>query len=514
MWTKQSIKELVESKLRGYRLIVVSNRQPYMHRYTGETVECVQPVSGLTAALEPIMRTCGGTWVAHGNGDADQNFVDARNRVAVPPSDPRFTLRRVWLSKAQEMGYYYGLANRGLWPLCHVAFTRPAFVPEDWRVYREVNHMFAEAVLEEAEDSPALVFIQDFHFALLPRVLKERNSRLLVAHFWHIPWPNPEVFRSFPWKEELLDGMLGNDLLGFHLRRDCQNFLDTVDLTFEAKVDRERFEVTRSGKATTVRPFPISIDFQEYSAAAESQDARDDAARWRRELGLGDHLVGIGIDRADYTKGIPERFRALDRLLTRCPEYKGRLVFVQIAVPSRSRIREYQMIEDVIDELADEINWRWAARSWRPIILLKKQFPHSRLVGLHLLSQFCVVSSLHDGMNLVAKEYVASRPDEDGVLVLSDFAGASRELTDAVVVNPFDEEQVAVAIRSALEMPEEERKRRMRKMRAVVAEANIYRWTGKILSTLLKFELADQTTASAFAGRVSWLQGADAGKYM
>ena len=496
MWTKESLTDLIESKLGGLRFILVSNRQPYMHRYVGESVECVQPVSGLTAALEPVMRASGGTWVAHGSGDADQAFVDNAGRIAVPPSDPRFTLRRVWLSKAQEMGYYYGLANRGLWPLCHVAFTRPSFVPEDWKVYREVNRIFADAVLEEAEDSPALVFIQDFHFALLPRTLKERSPKLVVAQFWHIPWPNPEVFRSFPWKEELLDGLLGNDLLGFHLRRDCQNFLDAVDLTFEAKVDRERFEVTRNGKVTIVRPFPISIDFEEYTAAAQSRETHEDTARWRRELGLADHLVGIGIDRIDYTKGIPERFRAIDRLLTRYPEYRERLVFVQIAVPSRSRIREYQMLEDEIEALADEINWRWAARSWHPIILLKKHVPQSRLIGLHRLANFCTVTSLHDGMNLVAKEFVASRPDEDGVLVLSDFAGASRELTDAVLINPFDEEQVAEAMRFALEMPEEERRRRMRKMREVVAEANIYRWTGKILSAILKFELAPSDAAS------------------
>ena len=313
------------------------------------------------------------------------------------------------------------------------------------------------------------------------------------------------MFRGFPWKEELLDGLLGNDLIGFHLRLACQNFLDAVDWTFEARVDRERFEVTRNGKATMVRPFPISIDFEEYGAVADSPQAEEDEKWWKRELGLGDDcLVGVGVDRIDYTKGILERFAALDRLLTKYPEYRGKLVFVQIAVPSRSRIREYQMLEDEIDALSDEINWRWAAGSWRPIILLKKHFPQMRLIALHRLAQFCLVTSLHDGMNLVAKEFVASRSDGDGVLILSEFAGASRELTDAVVVNPFDEERVAEAMRSALEMDPQERRRRMNRMRAVVAEGNVYRWIGKILSTLLKFEFqsGDQAASGTNAPRV------------
>jgi len=489
MWTRESLVELIESRFHGSRLILVSNREPYSHQYVGGRVECTRPASGMAAALDPVMRVSGGTWIAHGSGDADQNFVDAAGRVEVPPENPVFTLRRIFLTKDQEMGYYYGLSNRGLWPLCHVAYTRPAFVPEDWEKYREVNQIFADAVIEEAGDGPAVVFIQDFHFGLLPRMIKDRNPNLVVAQFWHIPWPTREVFRGFPWKQELLDGILGNDLLGFHLRLDCQNFLDTVDHTFEARVDRERFEVTRNGKATTIRPFPISIDFAEYTSVARSAETQKDEDHWRRELGLTErHLVAVGIDRIDYTKGILERFGALDRLLTENPQYRERLVLVQIGVPSRSRIREYQNLEDEIDARCDEINWRWAVRSWHPIILFKKHFPQKRLVSLNRLAHFCIVTSLHDGMNLVAKEFVASRTDGDGVLVLSDFAGASRELTDAVIINPFDEQQVAGAMRTALEMEPEERQRRMQKMRAVVAEGNIYRWIGKILSTLLRFE--------------------------
>ncbi len=501
MWTKEGLLELIDTKLRGYRFILVSNREPYVHRFNGDQVECVQPASGLTTALDPLMRACGGTWIAHGSGDADRQVVGAGDRVRVPPCDPKYALRRVWLTKEHESRYYYGLANQGLWPLCHIVFTRPFFSPEDWKAYREVNEIFANAVLEEAGDAPTFVFVQDYHFALLPRLVKDRNPNLIVAQFWHIPWPNPEVFRGFPWKEELLDGLLGNDLLGFHLRYHCQNFLDTVDRMMEARIDLERFEVTRGGKATSVRPFPISVDFAQHDAAARTQRIEEEMGVWRRRAGLHSELIGIGIDRLDYTKGIAERLRALDRLFANYPEYRGRLVFVQVGVPSRSRIRSYRLLEEEIEDLVDQINWKWSYNLWRPIVFIKRHLPQPELIALHRLARFCMVTSLHDGMNLVAKEFVASRFDEDGVLILSEFAGASRELTDAILMNPFSEEQATEAIRQALEMPQEERVRRMQKMRAVVEENNIYRWAGKIVSALLKFEFSAnlQTDVSAVA---------------
>jgi trehalose 6-phosphate synthase len=499
MWTREVLQELIEAKLRGYRFILVSNREPYLHRYDSHEIECVQPASGLSTALEPIMRACGGVWIAHGSGDADRAMVDARNCVSVPPDEPRFTLRRVWLTEQQERLYYDGLANQGLWPLCHIVFTRPAFNPAEWRAYREVNEIFARAVVEEAGDAPALVFIQDYHFALLPRLVKRENPNLIVAQFWHIPWPNPEVFRGFPWKEELLDGMLGSDLLGFHLRFHCQNFLETVDSMLEAKVDRERLEITRGGKTTTIRPFPISIDFEDQVAVAKSPLAQEAMDQWRRELGLHDEYIGIGIDRVDYTKGICERLRALDRFLDRNPSYRGRIVFVQVAAPSRARILLYKRLEEEIRALAEEINRKWSDGAWRAVILIEQCVRRVPLTALYRLADFCIVSSLHDGMNVVAKEYVATRFDETGVLILSDFAGASRELTDAMVVNPFDEDELSNAILRALQMPQEERTRRMKKMRAVVAENNIYRWAGKIVSALVNLQCAPGANADEAA---------------
>jgi trehalose 6-phosphate synthase len=492
MWTKGSVQELIQSKLGDHQLILVANREPYLHRFAGGRIECVPPASGMVSALEPIMRACGGVWVGQASGNADRRTADAQGHIRVPPDDPRYTLRRLWLTKDQEEGYYNGMSNEGLWPLCHMVFTRPVFNPRHWPVYRDVNNMFAQAVLQEAHNEPAFVFIQDYHFGLLPRMLKENNpSNLILAHFWHIPWPNPEVFQTFPWKEELLEGLLGNDLLGFHLRYHCKNFLDTVDRTLEAKIDYERFEITRGGKVTLVRPFPISIDFEEHEAIARSQAVEEEMNRWKTQLGLGSEAIAIAIDRIDYTKGIAERFRALDRLLEKYPAYRERLAFVQIGVPSRTHVKQYQVLDDEVDSLVEEINWRWSTDAWRPIIYLKQQHSPVQMMALHRLANVCMVNSLDDGMNLVAKEFVSSRFDEDGVLILSRFTGAARELTDAILVNPFAVDEVTEAMHQALSMPEDDRKKRMQKMRGGVAENNIYRWAGKFLSTLLKFEFPE-----------------------
>ena len=491
VWTRDVLSEFVRTKLDGYRLIVVSNREPFQHRHAAGGIECIQPASGMASALDPVMRACGGLWIAHGNGDADLETVDHFDHVRVPPEKAGYTLRRIWLSKEEEEGYYAGFANQGLWPLCHVAFTRPSFDPDDWDTYRRVNERFAEAVLEEAGNDPTFVFIQDYHFALLPRMLRNASSNLVIAQFWHIPWPNREVFSAFPWREEILDGLLGNDLLGFHLQHHCQNFLETVDSAVEARVDGAASEVCRGGHCTLVRPFPIGIDFDEHADLAESDSVGMHMRRWKQELSLRGKLVGIGIDRLDYTKGIPERLRFLDRLLDRHPGYRGKLVFVQIAVPSRSTLPAYQQIEREVDALAAQINLRWGTASWRPVILLKRHYTQPEMIALHRLAQFCVVSALHDGMNLVAKEFVASRVDEDGVLVLSKFAGAARELKEALQINPFSIDEGAEAYHAALQMHADERCRRMRKMREAIEQNNVYRWAGKFLSQLAKIEFPE-----------------------
>ena len=488
MWTRESLSALVEEKLRDYLFIVVSNREPYIHTYSARNLTVQQPASGLTVALDPVMQASGGTWVAHGSGDADREVVDKEDKVRVPPEEPRYSLRRVWLTKEEEAGYYYGFANESLWPLCHIAYTRPVFNESDWNTYKRVNEIFADNVTAEIGDSKAFVFVQDYHLALLPRMLKERNPKVVVAQFWHIPWPNPEAFRICPWQEDILYGLLGNDLIGFHIRYHCNNFLETVDRSLECRIDRERVEITHKGKTTAVRPFPISVDYEELDQKSRSDDVLVEIGNLKKRLGISDELIGIGLDRIDYTKGMPERFKALDRFFSRYPEYCERVVFVQAGVPSRTQVGAYQRLNEEIDELVAEINFRHGSHKWKPILYLREHESPTTLMAMRKMANFCVVSSLHDGMNLVAKEFPASRSDEDGVLILSRFTGASRELTDALLVNPYATDDFAETIKSAVEMPFEERQRRMRRMREIVRENNIYKWAADVTSELVKFE--------------------------
>ncbi len=480
-WTRQRLEDMARTRLGEARLVVVANREPYIHTYDGEGVRCVKPASGLTTALDPVMRACGGVWVAHGSGNADRDVSDARGRVAVPPEDPAYTLRRVWLSKEEEQGYYYGFANEALWPLCHAAYTRPRFDRGDWEQYRRVNQKFADAVLDEVDGQPAVVFVQDYHFALLPRLLKDARPDLVVLHFWHIPWPHREVFRICPWQEAILDGLLGNDLLAFHTQSHCNNFLDTVERGLEARIHPERCAATRGGKTCYVRPHPISID-PELVASHAPADAAAEVRRLRKQLRVRDQLLLVGVDRADYTKGLPERFQAVDRLLTLHPEWRGRFCFVQVGAPSRTHIPAYRRLNEELAALVEQINWRHGIGSWWPIHYIHQHYGAEQVTALYRNAAACVVSSLDDGMNLVAKEFVAARADLRGVLVLSQFAGAAQELTDALLINPYAIDEFAETLHRALTMAPEEQERRMRRMRAQVADHNIYRWAGLLLA--------------------------------
>ena len=480
LWTAERLKQFMNLRLGGRPLFVVSNREPVSHVWKGGRITAQTPASGMVTAVEPVMRACGGVWVAHGSGDADAQMVDARGRVGLPADDPRYTLRRVWLSKEEEEGYYYGFANEGLWPLCHIVHTRPLFRPEDWAHYREVNEKFAAVVLEEMEGTEApMVLIQDYHFALLPALIKEERPDARVAIFWHIPWPNFEAFSICPWQQDILLGMLGADLIGFHTQYHCNNFLDTVERAIEARIDWEHFSVIRGQRETYVKPFPISVapEFVEDPPATSRKALLD-------ELGISPEFLGVGVERVDYTKGLPERFRALRRFFERYPDYRERLVFVQLAAPSRSRIKRYQELGAEVDETVEEVNRTLQTRNWQPILYLKGHHEHREIWPFYRYADFCMVTSLHDGMNLVAKEFVSARDDEDGVLILSRFTGASRELRDTLLVNPYDLDEMAEAIRTAVEMPPDERRARMVRMRQVVREQNIYRWAGLLISEL------------------------------
>ncbi len=507
LWTADRLAVHVRTRLENGRLFVVSNREPYVHMRRGKSVEVVVPPSGVVTALEPVLRACDGTWIAHGNGDADLETVDEHDRLRVPPDDPHYSLRRVWLNKAEEEGYYYGFANEGIWPLCHIAHTRPIFRAEDWKYYQAVNLKFADALLEEMKDvKKPIVLVQDYHFALLPRLIKEKRPEARVAIFWHIPWPTPEAFDISPWRRELLDGLLGADLIGFHIQSHCNNFLQTVDRVVESRVDWEHFSVRRLDHLTLVRPFPISVDLSDVQQTESTPGSYVERSALLKALGVEATFMGVGVDRVDYTKGILERFLAIERFLEKYPSYQGQFTFVQIGAPSRSHLKRYHDLMAEVEAEANRINRRLQTDKWKPIVFLNRQHNHQEIQGYYRAADLCLVTSLHDGMNLVAKEFVAARHDESGVLILSCFTGAARELRDALQINPYDIDQTAEAIRVALNMEPEEKELRMRQMRKTVREHNIYRWAGSLIAALreLRLDASDENKEKPGASTAAW----------
>ncbi len=485
MWTEAKLRDLIRAKLGENAFFVISNREPYMHvvdESTGVT-KCIRPASGVVTAIHPVLCACGGTWIAHGGGNADKKFVNSKDKLGVPPEDNRYILKRVWLTKEEEDGYYYGFANEGLWPLSHNTHTRPIFREADWQMYKKVNQKFADSLLEELPAKPPLIFIQDYHFTLLPKMIKEKRPDATIALFWHIPWPNPENFSICPYRKEILDGMLGCDLIGFHVQNHCNNFLDTANRLLESRVDTERFSIIRFEKETFVRAFPIRVDGHISAGSFKVEPIRE-IEKLKKEYELKDKIVGLGVDRIDYTKGIIERILAIDRFLEKYPEYKNKFIFIQLAAPSRTHIKRYHELMGEIDELVEKKNWKYLEGSWKPIIYLKRHFSQDEIEPFYMLADLCIVSSLHDGMNLVAKEYVAAKKDSSGALILSQFTGAARELTDAVQINPYSIEEFADAIKFAIEMPPEEKRKRMENMRKVISENNVYRWAGNIITEL------------------------------
>jgi alpha,alpha-trehalose-phosphate synthase [UDP-forming] len=496
LWTAERLAVHVRERFGSSRIFVVSNREPYMHVRQGREAIVEVPPSGLVTAIEPVLRACDGVWVAHGSGNEDRTHVDEFDRLRVPPDNPRYTLRRVWLSEEEEAGYYDGFANEGLWPLCHIAHTRPIFRAADWSWYQEVNKKFADAVLTEMEGSAnPVVLIQDYHFALAPRMVKDARPDARVAIFWHIPWPNPEAFGICPWQAELLDGLLGADLIGFHIPLHCNNFLSTVDRVLEARTDREHMTARRGGHLSAVRPYPVSVAMNSNHAAGSAADSSgwesraEKAGKLLQEHGVHCEYLALGVDRLDYTKGIVERLLAIEQLLELHPTHRERLTMVQIAAPSRTRIPSYADLRSRVEETVKRINLRFQTAQWRPIVLIERQVNHEEIDRWYGAAEVCLVTSLHDGMNLVAKEFLAARDDEDGVLVLSKFTGAAVELNDALLVNPYDIDGVAEAIHAGLEMNRAERRARMMRMRRKVMEYNAYRWAASLLGDLRELRI-------------------------
>ncbi|HSX09038.1 MAG TPA: trehalose-6-phosphate synthase [Candidatus Saccharimonadales bacterium] len=485
-WTTERLKAFVTDILKDRKIFVISNREPYVHTKDGNTIDYHSPASGVVTAIEPIMQATGGMWIAQGSGNADKLVVDQNDCISVPPDDPRYTLKRIWLTKEENKGFYDGFANEGLWPLCHMAHTRPVFNKDDWREYVKVNEKFAKSLLKEIknEQNP-VVLVQDYHFALLPRMIKDKRPDATIGIFWHIPWPNAEAFSICPWKKEILDGMLGADIIGFHTQLHGNNFINTVGRELEALIDMDQFTVTKNNHSTAIKPFPISIAFSKRSSELlETQEEQSKEAL--KKLGVKSEYVGIGVDRLDYTKGIMERLQAIDIFLTKYPAYIGKFTFIQISAPSRTEVPEYKQFADKVIEEINRINNKFKKNDWKPILFLHKHHSHDAIYPLYRAAKVCLVTSLHDGMNLVAKEFVAARDDERGVLILSQFAGAARELRDALIVNPYNGEQVAEAIHTALTMRRADQTNRMRRMREILKSYNIYRWSAEFLKTMVE----------------------------
>jgi alpha,alpha-trehalose-phosphate synthase [UDP-forming] len=507
---REDLVEWARGHLGGRRLVVVSNREPWSHVHDGETIRAVRNAGGLTVALDAVARALEGTWVAAGTASADRETVDAGDRVVIPPganSGPRYALRRVWMSDEDYQLYYAGFSNAALWPLCHIAYVRPRFRAEEWARYVTMNQRFADATLEEVARleqpgaPPPLVFVQDYHLALLPRILRQRRPDLRIAVFWHIPWPNPEVFRILPWRRELLEGLLSADVIGFHIRAHAFNFLDAVATELEARVLRERSAVQRGTHRTWVRNFPIGVDAEELAALAETPESAAAERRLRAERGLEDMRVMLGVDRMDYTKGIPERLEAFERLLEKYPQHRGRVAFIQIGVPSRIELREYRAVQIAAHRRTARVNRRFPRPGGHTLELLEANFDFRELVPFYRMADVCAVTSLHDGMNLVAKEYVAASPDLEGALVLSPYTGAARELEPAHIASPYDPEGLADAYHRALTEPPEERRARMAALRETVLRYNVFDWAIDVLDTVESLTLRTPQARGA-AGRV------------
>lgn len=496
LWSPERLRLMLQQQLRGDEVMVISNREPWLHERTADGIVVRQPASGLVTALEPVMRACSGTWVAHGSGSADRESVDGKDCVAVPPRDPRYTLRRVWLSAEEEQGYYYGFANEGLWPLCHVAHVRPVFRESDWAHYKLVNQRFADAVASEAKRDDPVILVQDYHFALLPAMLRERLPRATIITFWHIPWPNPESFGICPWRREIVQGLLGSSILGFHTRYHCKNFLETVDRYLEARIEHEHSSVSYRGEETRVESYPISIAWPTDVETAAWRSVKDCHESVRAQLGMTDtQRLAVGVDRFDYTKGILERLNAVERLLEKHPQWIGELCLMQVAAPTRSALDEYRAFSARVDDTVKRINQRFGRDGYQPVHLLAEHHEHDALTRMYRAADLCVVTSLHDGMNLVSKEFVAARDDEQGVLVLSRYAGAARELREALQVNPYHVEETADALHRALLMSPDEQRERMRSLRAVVRDHNVYRWAGQMLGDAARWRLRERIEA-------------------
>jgi alpha,alpha-trehalose-phosphate synthase [UDP-forming] len=481
---RSEILQLLEGNFADRKLILLSNREPYVHRAIPRGFVCEKQAGGVAIALDPIMQMVGGIWIAWGNGNLDKKFVDEKDRILVPPQDPKYVLKRVWLTEEEVENYYLGFSNRSLWPLAHNLCNQVVFRKKFWEFYKKVNEYFAQVALEEFENEKAVIWVNDYQLSLVPRELRCKAQDPVIVFFWHIPWPSYDLLCILPHRRELLEGLLGSDLLGFHTQNFCRNFLSCVQEELEAEVDFEKCTVAYKDHTTKVKAFPISIDFDHFSSLAQSRETQAMLTKLRKGFHLDDTILGISVDRLDYTKGIPEKLKAIDLFLERYPQYQGKFTFVQIAAPSRTKIKAYRELREEVVSLVNQINEKYKKQSWRPILLINRQVDHKTLSIYYRLADLAIISSVRDGMNLVAKEFIASQIDEKGILCLSEFAGAFEEMEHSIPINPYYTDGFAEAIKKALEIPLPEKRDRIKKMREYLKEYDIYKWTYDIFRTL------------------------------
>lgn len=482
-WNKKEVLSLVKDKFKDYAFVVASNRQPYIHKFSRGKITSTRGPGGVATALDPIMKELGGLWVCCSSGDADK-LASKNSKVKVPHQNPSYELKYIWLNKEENLGYYFGFSNQGLWPLSHLVFVKPKFSAKDWEVYKQVNKKFAQSINEEIKGKKAVVFIQDYHLALVSKYLKEINPDVITLLFWHIPWPAYDVFRILPQRQEFLSAMLSYDLLGFQIRYFCDNFLDAVAGEVEAKVNRENQSAVFKGHTSLVRDYPISVDFEGINKTSQDQEVKELAQSLEEEFGLKGYKVIIGLDRIDYTKGIAERIQAIDNLLDTRPELKEKIIFVQMGEISRIHLAQYKHLNEKVNALVEDVNFKHSQNSWKPIIFLRRHLNFKEVLAFYSIADVCIVSSLHDGMNLVAKEFVSAKTDEKGALVLSRFTGAGRELKESFLINPYHIEETSAVLYKALTMSDAAKKKRMKKLRQFIHRNDIWKWIGQIISDI------------------------------
>ena len=485
-WTEKRLEEFVKANLKDRKIFLISNREPYVHKHIKNKINWMIPAGGAVTALESLMQACRGMWIASATGDADRETADKNGKLQVPPDDPKYTLKRIWLSEQEQKGFYVGFSNEALWPLCHNVHNRPIFRKEDWQEYKRVNGKFAQNLLAEIKNvEHPLILVQDYHFALFPQMIKKSRPDAQIGMFWHIPWPSPEIFGICPWSKEILTGMLGAEMIGFHTKQYCNNFMNTVGKEIESIIDSERPSITLRGHSTHVSPFPISIAF---TNGKKDDPFSEKGKEMLEQFGVKTEYVGFGVDRLDYTKGIKERFKGVELFFDSYPNYKEKFTFLQIAAPSREEVEKYKQFNEEITAEAERINQKLSQNNWKPIVLIKRHLSHQELYPLYRQANVCLITPLHDGMNLVCKEFVAARDDERGVLILSKFAGAARDLKGAIIINPYSAEETASAINEGLNMTLVQQRRRMKKMRQAVKNYNVYRWSADFLKTIIDLE--------------------------